>query len=121
MQSIDFIGYIAASFVLATFCMRSMRALRFVAIASNLAFIAYGFLGDLIPILVLHAMLLPMNIVRLLELDLARTVEISERRSFRCAYATHGSPRWRQARSETPPAGTGERVARRSARVARRR
>lgn len=119
MPSIDFIGYIAASFVLATFCMRSMCALRFVAIASNLAFIAYGYLGELIPILVLHAMLLPVNIVRLLELDLARTVKISERRSFLCAYANGGSARRRRAQAETRSGGTGERVARRSARVAR--
>lgn len=120
MPSIDFIGYIAASFVLATFCMRSMCALRFVAIASNLAFIAYGYLGDLIPILVLHAMLLPMNIVRLMELDLARTTKTSERRALRCPGAHRESARRRQARSESSPADKGERVARRSTRGPRR-
>ncbi|MFN0304247.1 MAG: hypothetical protein ACKVQU_28265 [Burkholderiales bacterium] len=93
MAGIDIIGYIAASLVLATFCMRSIRTLRFVAIASNLAFIVYGYFGDLIPILVLHAVLLPMNIVRLLELGLAKRIEISEQGSFRCPYAVRESAR----------------------------
>jgi hypothetical protein len=45
-----------------------MRALRVIAILSNIAFIAYGALGWLAPILFLHLMLLPLNIVRLKEL-----------------------------------------------------
>ena len=65
---IDGIGFAAASLVLATFCMRSMSALRWVAIASNLAFIAYGYLGNLAPVLVLHALLLPVNTYRLAQL-----------------------------------------------------
>jgi CRP/FNR family cyclic AMP-dependent transcriptional regulator len=64
----DPIGYAAATLVLATFCMRSMRSLRWVAIASNLAFIAYALLAELGPVLVLHALLLPVNVVRLLQL-----------------------------------------------------
>jgi hypothetical protein len=67
MLSVEFIGYIAASLVLTTFCMRSMCALRTVAIASNLAFIVYGYLGDLMPVLVLHLLLFPMNCYRLVE------------------------------------------------------
>ena len=63
--TIDAIGFAAAGLVLATFCMRSMSALRWVAIASNLAFIAYGHLGNLPPVLVLHALLLPVNAYRL--------------------------------------------------------
>ncbi len=66
------VGYGAAGLVLATFCMRSMRALRWVAIASNLAFIAYGYLGGLAPVLLLHALLLPVNICRLAQLRGAR-------------------------------------------------
>jgi hypothetical protein len=65
MNVIPLIGYFAASLVLATFCMRDMAALRCVAIASNLAFIAYGALADIGPVLVLHLMLLPVNVVRL--------------------------------------------------------
>jgi hypothetical protein len=63
------IGYVASALVLATFSMRSMRSLRMTAIASNLAFIAYAAVGDMPPILILHAILLPMNIVRLVQSD----------------------------------------------------
>lgn len=55
------IGYLAAGLVFATFCMRSMVPLRLVAVASNVAFIAYAYLGDLTPILVLHALLMVVN------------------------------------------------------------
>jgi hypothetical protein len=65
---VDGIGFAAAGLVLATFCMRSMSALRWVAIASNLAFIAYGYLGDLAPVLLLHVLLLPINVCRLAQL-----------------------------------------------------
>ena len=71
MQMIDpdSIGYIAAALVLATFCMRSMIALRWVAIASNLAFIIYACSARLAPVLLLHALLLPINVVRLFQLS----------------------------------------------------
>jgi hypothetical protein len=61
-------GFFASGLVLATFLMRDMRALRVVAIASNVAFIAYALVNALIPILCLHAILLPLNCIRLLEL-----------------------------------------------------
>lgn len=57
----DAIGYLAAGLVFVTFCMRSMVPLRLVAIASNIAFIAYGHLGQLTPVLVLHGLLLLVN------------------------------------------------------------
>jgi hypothetical protein len=69
---IDGIGFGAAGLVLATFCMRSMSALRWVAIASNVAFIAYGYLGGLAPVLLLHMLLLPVNICRLAQLRSAQ-------------------------------------------------
>ena len=64
----DGVGFSAAGLVLATFCMRSMSALRWVAIASNVAFIAYGYLGGIAPVLLLHVLLLPVNICRLTQL-----------------------------------------------------
>jgi hypothetical protein len=66
--AIDAIGFAAAGLVLATFCMRSMIALRWVAIASNVVFITYGYLGGLAPVLLLHTLLLPVNLCRLLQL-----------------------------------------------------
>jgi hypothetical protein len=67
------IGFAAAGLVLATFCMRSMSALRWVAIASNVAFIGYGYLDGLAPVLLLHVLLLPVNICRLAQLHIANT------------------------------------------------
>jgi hypothetical protein len=46
-----------------------MRSLRVTAIASNLAFIAYAAYGHMPPILILHSILLPMNIIRLIQID----------------------------------------------------
>ena len=44
-----------------------MRLLRTIAIFSNLAFIAYGTIEWMPPVLFLHLVLLPLNIVRLAE------------------------------------------------------
>jgi hypothetical protein len=68
MQMTDVIGYAASALVLATFCMRSMRTLRLLALASNIAFIAYAYEQSLAPVMLLHALLMPINIVRLLQL-----------------------------------------------------
>ena len=65
MSAIAATGYLASALVPAAFCMRDMVSLRCVAIASNLAFIAYGVLADLGPVLVLHLLLLPVNVGRL--------------------------------------------------------
>jgi hypothetical protein len=65
---IDGIGFAAAGLVLATFCMHSMSGLRWMAIASNVAFIAYGYLEHLAPVLLLHVLLLPVNSYRLAQL-----------------------------------------------------
>ncbi len=62
----DAIGYVASSAVFATFLMRSMVPLRLVAIVSNLLFLSYGYLAHIHPVLVLHAALLPINVVRLI-------------------------------------------------------
>ena len=67
MNATEPLGYLASLLVLATFCMRGMVALRVLAMASNLAFIAYAVLAGIHPVLVLHALLLPMNAWRLVE------------------------------------------------------
>jgi hypothetical protein len=61
----ELLGYAAAGLVLATFSARSIVTLRAFAIASNLLFIAYAAFAQLPPVLVLHLLLLPINIVRL--------------------------------------------------------
>lgn len=61
----DLLGYMAAGLVLVTFLAQSMTTLRAIAIASNVMFIAYALLAWLPPVLVLHALLLPLNAWRL--------------------------------------------------------
>ena len=67
MDAPELIGYLASLLVLMTFCMSGMVALRALAIASNVAFIVYAALVGISPVLVLHALLLPMNAYRLLQ------------------------------------------------------
>jgi CRP/FNR family transcriptional regulator, cyclic AMP receptor protein len=69
MTPAETLGYLASGLVLVTFGMRTMLAMRIAAIASNLAFIAYGLSLDLPPIWALHIALLPLNAYRLLELQ----------------------------------------------------
>ena len=65
MTITDGMGYIAASLVLATFCAKRMVSLRVLAISSNLAFITYGLAAQLWPIVILHTIMLPLNVIRL--------------------------------------------------------
>jgi hypothetical protein len=65
---VELLGWLAASFTLLAFSMRTMLPLRMAAIASNIFFISYAALGGLTPVLVLHAILLPFNIWRLAEI-----------------------------------------------------
>lgn len=64
-----FLGYFASALVFVTFWMRTPVRLRQVAIASNVAFFSYGVLAAAWPIVVLHAMMLPLNIWRLREME----------------------------------------------------
>lgn len=75
MDYVDLIGFAAAGLVLTTFCMTSMRALRSVALLSNIAFIGYGLGEDLPPVILLHGLLLPVNAYYLL-----KAVRLEERR-----------------------------------------
>jgi CRP/FNR family cyclic AMP-dependent transcriptional regulator len=63
------LGYVAALLVLATFSMRTMVQLRAVGIASNVFFIAYGYLSGAYPIMLLHCILLPLNALRLYQIQ----------------------------------------------------
>ena len=68
MEYGDIIGYLASALVFATFYVRTMMPLRMLAIASNIAFIAYAASEGLTPVLVLHSVLLPVNLARLFEI-----------------------------------------------------
>jgi hypothetical protein len=75
-------AWVAALLVFSSFFMKTMVPLRLVAITSNVAFISYallglryGIFGRVYPILVLHSSLLPLNVVRLREINrLIKTV-----------------------------------------------
>ena len=69
MTWIDFVGYLAALTVLMTFCMDTIVPLRGLAIASNVLFIVYGIAGQLYPVLLLHALLLPINVIKIVRLQ----------------------------------------------------
>ena len=65
----DACGYLAGSLVLCTFSVTSMSRLRWLGIASNLSFISYAIMAGMLPILILHGLLLPVNIYRLLQIE----------------------------------------------------
>jgi hypothetical protein len=61
----DTLGWLAAGLTLATFICRDMRRLRLMALAANVAFIGYGAVAQIWPVLVLHLALVPVNLWRL--------------------------------------------------------
>jgi CRP/FNR family cyclic AMP-dependent transcriptional regulator len=74
----DAAGYIASLLVFATFCMRTMVALRIAAIGSNICFIGFGVVAHVYPVLILHLVLLPLNTIRTVEmLRLTRRIEVA--------------------------------------------
>ena len=71
-----YVGYFASALVLCTFLTRTMIPLRSIALGSNVAFITYGALLHLYPVLILHCVLLPVNIWRLREIfQLSKNVD----------------------------------------------
>lgn len=69
-------GYLAAGLVFAAFFMKTAINIRKVAIGSNAVFIAYALMSSSMPILVLHLLLLPLNVLRLREMQvLTRNVK----------------------------------------------
>jgi hypothetical protein len=61
----DYVGYIASVLVLITFYMKDMVSLRVAALFSNFAFLIYSGALHLLPIMLLHAALIPINLSRL--------------------------------------------------------
>ncbi len=60
----DVTGFVAGLLTLAAFAQSRMLPMRIIAIAANVAFISYGGLGGHWPVLALHIVLLPLNLVR---------------------------------------------------------
>lgn len=64
MAEADLLGWSAAALMVCTFACREPRCMRPLAVLTNLAFIGYGAAASLMPVLVLHALLLPINLWR---------------------------------------------------------
>jgi len=62
------LGLVAAALYFTSYSMKSMLPLRALAVASNVFFIAYGYVQSSLPELVLHSVLLPLNASRLWEI-----------------------------------------------------
>lgn len=104
---VEMTGYLAAVLVFLAFYTRTMLPLRYLAIVSNVAFIAYAALAQLSPILLLHTVLLPLNLYRLWQLrrliaDVERAANedlsldwllpyMSKRRAMAQEYLFHGA------------------------------
>src|SRR6476619_2843064 len=86
MNWVEATGYLASALVLATFCMKTMIPLRCAAISSIIAFIVYGFYDGLYPVLVLHAILQPLNAWRAIK---AGRGGLQRRSLYRMVKAVH--------------------------------
>jgi CRP/FNR family transcriptional regulator, cyclic AMP receptor protein len=65
---LEFVGYLAAGLVFATFYMKTMIPLRLVGITSNITFLVYSWFANVVPLFVLHSALLPLNVWRLMQI-----------------------------------------------------
>jgi CRP/FNR family transcriptional regulator, cyclic AMP receptor protein len=80
MTDAELLGYAAAACVFVTFYMKTMVPLRIAGIISNFLFIGYGYALDAYPVLILHLVLLPLNVVRLRQmLRLIKQIEDATR------------------------------------------
>ena len=65
----EWLGYLAAVLVAGSSSMKTMVPLRVLSICSNFAFISYALVEGLLPILMLHSILLPINSFRLVQMQ----------------------------------------------------
>src|SRR4051812_45592662 len=61
----DIAGYLGGILIVLSFFKTTMIPLRAMGAMSNLCFVAYGFLDAVYPMMMLHAALFPLNVVRL--------------------------------------------------------
>lgn len=68
---IEAVGFAGSGFAVLTYWMRDMAALRIAAVTSCVFLIAYAGLIGSLPLLMMEAVLLPINAIRLVELNRA--------------------------------------------------
>ncbi len=76
------LGWLAAALMLTLFACRDPQAMRPLAVATNLAFIAYALAAGLPPVLLLHLLLLPVNLWRWREQWIRRSPSLPRSRSW---------------------------------------
>lgn len=69
MTLVDIVAVGAVLTNIAAYAMRTMVPLRMAAISTNVLFIAYSLMSGVVPTLILHAMLLPLNTYRLIQMQ----------------------------------------------------
>jgi hypothetical protein len=79
MSWVDFLGISAALTVLGSFCMTTIVALRTLALLSNILFVCYGLCAHIYPVLGLHLVLLPVNLIKLYQMKHALAYKSSDR------------------------------------------
>jgi hypothetical protein len=105
LAAANVIGWLAAAMTLLTFHCNNMLRLRLLALSANVAFVAYGLAAGLLPVLALHLLLIPLNLLRLKQAR--RLLRVAAAPVLAAASAPPGPP----------PASVREAVARRAARV----
>ena len=104
----DALGWGAAVLTLLTFVSVDMRRLRLLALAANAAFIGYGAVAGLLPVLALHLALVPVNLWRLnqtfqsVKVAQGEVESATPRRLGSCTPAPRGR-RVRRVRRSQPP------------------
>ena len=68
MSWVDGLGFCASLAVLASFCMTTIVSLRLVALTSNVLFSTYGLIAHIYPVVFLHLVLMPINLIKLYRL-----------------------------------------------------
>lgn len=64
----EVIGWVAATMMLATFACQTVLGMRLFGVAANVAFITYGWAADLLPVMLLHTVVLPINLLHVARL-----------------------------------------------------
>lgn len=89
VDPVEATGYVASILVFSTFYMKTMIPLRLVGLASNVAFMIYAWLGALYPVLILHLLLFPLNLLRFYQLrKLIEDVRAASEASFSMDWLT---------------------------------
>lgn len=65
---VELIGYAGTALTIASYAMRRTTWLRIAGVGSSVAFLIYGYLVESYPVMLMEAILLPLNLARLLEL-----------------------------------------------------